>query len=132
MSTRSTRGGSVGSDLLWMVGLSILLFWLPTLGPLVAGFVGGRKAGGIGPAFVAAIIPAVLVAALIFLLGTLVTLPVIGALVGAARSRTLRGAVHLPAEAWAGGGRTAITHATKIPFFANPTPKELPKDDPTE
>jgi hypothetical protein len=82
MSTRSTRGGSVGSDLLWMVGLSILLFWLPTLGPLVPGFVGGRKAGGIGPAFVAAIIPAVLVAALIFLLGTLVTLPVIGALVG--------------------------------------------------
>lgn len=25
--------------------LSILLFWLPLIGPLVAGFVGGRKAG---------------------------------------------------------------------------------------
>ena len=83
MSTGSTQEGSVGSALLWMVGLSILLFWLPTLGPLVAGFVGGRKAGGVGPALVAAIIPAVLVAALILLLGTLVSLPVIGALVGA-------------------------------------------------
>ena len=83
MSTRTTQEGSVGSALLWMVGLSILLFWLPTVGPLVAGFVGGKKAGGVGPALVAAIIPAVLVAALIFLLGTLVSLPVIGALVGA-------------------------------------------------
>ena len=83
MSTRATQEGSIGSALLWMVGLSILLFWIPTVGPLVAGFVGGRKAGGIGPAFVAAIIPAVLVAGLILLLGTLVTLPVIGALVGA-------------------------------------------------
>jgi hypothetical protein len=83
MSTRATQEGSVGSALLWMVGLSILLFWLPTIGPLVAGFVGGRKAGGVGPALIAAIIPAVLVAALIFPLGTLVSLPVIGALVGA-------------------------------------------------
>lgn len=53
------------------------------MGPLIAGFVGGRKAGGIEPALVAAIIPAIVVAASLFLLGTLVSLPVIGALVGA-------------------------------------------------
>ena len=53
------------------------------VGPLIAGFVGGRKAGGIEPALVAAIIPAIVVAASLFLLGTLVSLPVIGALVGA-------------------------------------------------
>ena len=61
-----------------MVGISVLLFWIPTVGPLIAGFGGGRKAGSVGPAIMAAIIPAVLVAALLFLLGTLVSLPVIG------------------------------------------------------
>lgn len=42
--------GSVGMGALRMVGLSILLLWIPMLGPLIAGFVGGRKAGGIGGA----------------------------------------------------------------------------------
>ena len=83
MSKATVNRGSIGSATLWMIGLSILLFWIPTVGPLVAGFVGGRKAGGVGPAIVAAIIPAILVAVLLFLLGTLVSLPVIGALVGA-------------------------------------------------
>jgi hypothetical protein len=79
MSKAAINRGSIGSATLWMVGLSVLLFWMPTVGPLIAGFVGGRKAGGVGPAIVAAIIPAILVAALLFLLGTLVSLPVIGA-----------------------------------------------------
>ena len=83
MSRATIDRGSVGSAMLWMIGLSILLFWLPTIGPLIAGFVGGRKAGGIGAAFVAAIIPAILVGVLLVLLGTLVDLPIIGALVGA-------------------------------------------------
>ena len=83
MSKATVNRGSIGNATLWMIGLSILLFWIPTVGPLVAGFVGGRKAGGVGPAVVAAIIPAILVAALLFLLGTLVSLPVIGALAGA-------------------------------------------------
>ena len=83
MSRVSADRGSVGSAMLWMIGLSILLFWIPTIGPLIAGFVGGRKAGGIGAAFVAAIIPAILVGVLLVLLGTLVDLPIIGALVGA-------------------------------------------------
>ena len=83
MSKATVQQGSVGSATLWMMGLSVLLFWIPTVGPLIAGFVGGRKAGGIGPALMAAVIPAILVATLLFLLGTLVSLPVIGALVGA-------------------------------------------------
>ena len=83
MSRVSANRGSVGSATLWMVGLSILLFWIPTVGPLIAGFVGGRKAGGIGSAIVAGIIPAILVGILLFLLGTLIELPIIGALVGA-------------------------------------------------
>lgn len=83
MSKATVNRGFIGSATLWMVGLSILLFWIPTVGPLVAGFVGGREAGGVGPAIVAAIIPAILVAVLLFALGALVELPVIGALVGA-------------------------------------------------
>lgn len=83
MSRVSANRGSVGSAMLWMIGLSILLFWLPTVGPLIAGLVGGRKAGGIGAALAAAIIPAILVSVLLFLLGTLIDLPIIGVLVGA-------------------------------------------------
>ncbi len=67
MGVGTTQEGSVGNALLSMVGLSMLLFWIQT----------------VGPALVAAIIPAVLVGALIFLLGAPVSLPVIDALVGA-------------------------------------------------
>lgn len=66
-----------------MVGVSILLSWLPVLGPSIAGLVGGRKAGGVGPALLAAIVPAIVVGVLLLLLGSLAALPVIGGLVGA-------------------------------------------------
>ena len=82
MSARARHGGSIGSATLWMVVLSVLLFWLPTVGPLIAGFVGGRRAGGVGPALGAAVIPAVIVSALIFLAGAVFDLPIIGGLVG--------------------------------------------------
>lgn len=39
------REGSTGSALLWMVGLSMALFWVPVAGPVLAGYVGGLKAG---------------------------------------------------------------------------------------
>ena len=82
MSARTRQEGSIGSATLWMVVLSVLLFWLPTLGPLIAGFVGGRRAGGVGNALGAAVIPAVIVSALIFLVGAIFDLPIIGGLVG--------------------------------------------------
>ncbi len=44
----------------WMGGLSMLLFWIPVAGPLVAGLVGGWKAGSVGRAFAAVFLPAVL------------------------------------------------------------------------
>lgn len=69
---------------LWMVGLSILLFWLPILGPVVAGLVGGWFAGTIGRAVLASLMPAVLLALLIVGVGTLFELPVVGALAGGA------------------------------------------------
>lgn len=42
----------------WTVILSALLFWLPVAGPAIAGYVGGRKAGGPLRAVIAVIIPA--------------------------------------------------------------------------
>ena len=44
----------------WMGGLSLLLFWLPVGGPLIAGLVGGVKAGTVGRAVTAVFLPAVL------------------------------------------------------------------------
>jgi hypothetical protein len=43
----------------WMGGLGLLLFWLPVFGPLIAGVVGGLKAGSVGRAVLAAFLPAV-------------------------------------------------------------------------
>jgi len=44
--------------MLWCVVLGALLFWLPLLGPALAGYVGGRKSGGPVRAVVAVAIPA--------------------------------------------------------------------------
>jgi|SRR5581483_7973464 len=78
------RPGSVGSAILWMFILSILLFWLPLVGPLIAGFVGGRKAGSLGNAVLAVILPGVVFGVLLFLLASMLTaLPLFGLLAGA-------------------------------------------------
>jgi hypothetical protein len=76
------RRGSVAGAALWMIVLSILLFWLPVLGPLIAGAVGGYKAGNVSRALVAASLPALAVAIFVFLLATLTGLPLVGALAG--------------------------------------------------
>lgn len=47
-----------------MGGLTLLLFWLPVAGPLIAGLVGGIKAGTVGRAVGAVFVPAILTGAL--------------------------------------------------------------------
>lgn len=81
MSTQPRSGSTVGAAG-WMVGLSILLFWLPVVGPLIAGFVGGRRATTVGRALLAAFAPAVLVGVLVVLVLAAFDLPVIGAIAG--------------------------------------------------
>jgi hypothetical protein len=56
------RRGSLVSAMNWMAGLSLLLFWLPVFGPLIAGVVGGSKAGSVGRAVLATFLPAVMTA----------------------------------------------------------------------
>jgi hypothetical protein len=76
------RRGSVLGAATWMIVLSILLFWIPVVGPLIAGFVGGHKAGSVSNALVAAALPAIVLAVVVFLLATLTGAPVVGALAG--------------------------------------------------
>jgi len=49
-----------------MGGLSLLLFWLPVFGPLIAGLVGGWKAGAVGRAVAAVFLPALLTGLMAF------------------------------------------------------------------
>ena len=77
----TTRRGSIGEAMLWMLGLSVALFWLPFVGGLVAGFVGGRKAGGVLPALSAVFLPGILLFLITLVIGALVGwVPIIGQL----------------------------------------------------
>ena len=79
----SNHHGSIGSAMFWMTVVSLLLFWLPVLGPAIAGFVGGRKAGGVGRAILAAVLPGVLFGAALFVLASALTgVPLLGAVAG--------------------------------------------------
>ena len=89
---------------LWMFILALLLGWLPFIGPAIAGFVGGLQAGDVRSALVAAIIPSLIVGAIIFVLGTLIGVPIIAALVGAGIFMVLiLGTLPLLLGAWIGG-----------------------------
>ena len=45
----------------YVLVLSVLLWWLPTFGQMIAGYIGGRRSGGPWRGVVAAIIPVVLI-----------------------------------------------------------------------
>lgn len=76
--------GSVGAGIFWMFLISLLLFWLPVVGPLIAGIVGGKKSGSLGAAITAVFLPSIVFGAILFVAGASLTgLPIIGALAGA-------------------------------------------------
>jgi hypothetical protein len=72
-----------------MIIVSLLLFWLPALGPLIAGYVGGKTAGGVMRGIVAAILPALAVGAVIWGGAGAINLPLIGGLFAGAASLIL-------------------------------------------
>lgn len=81
MATQVARRGSIPAAMGWMLGLSVALFWAPLVGGLIAGFVGGRKAGGVTPAVVAALMPGFLLFLFTLLFGGLLAgIPILGAL----------------------------------------------------
>lgn len=72
--------GSLVLASFWMLILSLLLIWLPGVGPLIAGIVGGKLAGSAWRGVLAALLPGVLLALVLFFGGALLTgVPVVGA-----------------------------------------------------
>lgn len=69
---------------LWMVGISLLLFFLPALNGLIGGGVGGYKAGSAGRGLAAAVLPAIVVGAAIWVLLAMFNAPVLGFISGLA------------------------------------------------
>jgi hypothetical protein len=57
------RRSSVVGASVWMVVVTLLLIFIPAVNGLIGGAVGGYKAGGVRRALVAAVLPAAVVAA---------------------------------------------------------------------
>ena len=74
--------GSILRGFLWMFFISIILFWLPVLGPFIAGIVGGKKSGSIGNAIISALLPAIIIGLIVFT-GFLPGFPLLGIIAGA-------------------------------------------------
>ena len=68
----------------WMVGLSLLLFFLPAVNGLIGGAVGGYKAGTPGRGVMAALIPAAVIAIGLWVLMVMGGAPVWGLFAGTA------------------------------------------------
>ena len=68
---------------LWMVGITIALFFLPLVNGLIGGLVGGYKAGNWKRALLAAVIPALAIGIILWLLLIAFDVPVLGMLAGA-------------------------------------------------
>lgn len=76
--------GKILEGMAWMCLLStVLAIFLPFIGPIIGGFVGGRKSGSFANSAIAALISAVLIGGITFLLMALIvgfveSLPIIG------------------------------------------------------
>lgn len=75
---------SILASSLWMIGISLLLFFLPAINGLIGGAVGGYKAGSTGRAISAAALPAAVVGLAIWGLIALFDAPVLGFISGVA------------------------------------------------
>lgn len=78
------KKSSVFAGSVWMVVLSLLLFFLPVINGLIGGFVGGMKVGGVKRALTAALLPALLVAIGLWVLLAILDLPIFGLVAGVA------------------------------------------------
>ncbi len=75
--------GSVIMGMIWMAVISLLLFWLPAVGPLIAGIAGGKVAGSVGAGLMAALLPGILLSVVLFFTGAMLTgIPIIGVIAG--------------------------------------------------
>lgn len=66
MPTKVGYGGII-SAMFWMFIISMFLFWIPVFGPLLAGIVGGKKAGSLSNAMIAVIFPLIILGGGLFI-----------------------------------------------------------------
>jgi hypothetical protein len=76
------KRSSIVGAMLWMLVISLLLFWLPLIGPFIGGLVGGKKAGSVGRGLAACFLPAFLFALFILVVFSLGGLPLPGLILG--------------------------------------------------
>lgn len=67
-----------------MFVLGLVLAWIPIVGPAIAGFVGGRIAGDRRTALGVSLLPSIVLAIAVAAVLSLVALPLVGAVAGAA------------------------------------------------
>lgn len=72
---------SIPSAMKYVLLLSVLLWWLPTVGQMIAGYVGGRRAGGPWRGVAAAVVPVVLIVVLAWGLDSGLLAPWLGGVV---------------------------------------------------
>ena len=76
-------GGSIIGGAIWMIVISLLLFWIPGAGGFIGGLVGGKVSGGVGSALMAWLMSSILIGVLFAVLGTMLSgMILIGALAG--------------------------------------------------
>ena len=75
---------SIITGSIWMLGLTLVLFFLPLLNGFIGGLVGGYKVGSVRRALAAAILPAVIAALGLWILLSIFALPLVGFLAGVA------------------------------------------------
>lgn len=73
---------SILGGALWMVVISLGLFFLPAINGLIAGFVGGYKVGSVKRALLAALLPAVVIAGLVWVVFVALDLGLLGLFAG--------------------------------------------------
>src|SRR5512138_3566504 len=78
------KDSSIIASSLWMIVISLVLFFLPAINGLIGGAVGGYKAGSAGRGLTAAVLPSIVVGLLLWGLFALFDAPVIGFLGGLA------------------------------------------------
>lgn len=78
----SPQRSSIIAGSLWMIGVTLVLFFLPLINGIVGGIIGGYKVGGAKRAMLAAILPAFVVAIGLWLIFALADAPVWGFLAG--------------------------------------------------
>jgi hypothetical protein len=81
---KETERTSMVAASLWMIVISLALFFLPLVNGLIGGAIGGYKAGDWKRALAAAILPAVVVAAGLWVLLALLNAPFWGLIAGTA------------------------------------------------